>query len=291
MAAPPPPRRRAGADFEIRTLGLRRRLTEDIVHRVLLMPWWRFFALSGLGFLVLNATFAGLYLLQPGSLSGVRPGSFEDAFFFSVQTLGTIGYGAYAPATTYANVLVTIEAWMGLLAFAILTGLTFAKFARPTARAVFSDKVVIGHRDGARVLMVRMANSRHNNIVEAQVRLVLLVDHVTKEGERLRVPRVLPVVRDTNPFFRLTWTVSHPLDDESPFFGDDAFDRLREKNALLLVTLTGLDETIAQTVHARTTYELDDFVTNARFKDVLTIAPDGTRVIDYRNFHEVVAED
>ncbi|HTJ81096.1 MAG TPA: hypothetical protein VL400_05210, partial [Polyangiaceae bacterium] len=92
MAAPPPPRRRAGADFEIRTLGLRRRLTEDIVHRVLLMPWWRFFALSGLGFLVLNATFAGLYLLQPGSLSGVRPGSFEDAFFFSVQTMATIGY-------------------------------------------------------------------------------------------------------------------------------------------------------------------------------------------------------
>lgn len=138
--------------------------------------------------------------------------------------------------------------------------------------------------------MVRMANARHNNVVEAQVRLVLLVDHVTTEGERLRVPRILPVVRDTNPFFRLTWTVSHPIDESSPFYGDDAMDRLRDKNALLLVSLTGLDETIAQQVHARYTYELEEIVWGARFADVLSVDEHGARVIDYGKFDEVVVE-
>jgi inward rectifier potassium channel len=263
---------------------------QDVFHRVLIMPWWRFFGMASLGFLGLNALFACLYLLQPGSLSGVRQGSFVDAFFFSVQTLGTIGYGAFTPATTYAHVLVTLEALIGLLGFAIVTGLTFSKFARPTARVLFSNKVVIGHRDGALHLMVRIANERHNNVVEAQIRLVLLLDHVTVEGERLRVPRTLPVVRDTNSFFRLTWTVSHPIDESSPFHGEDALDVLTAKNALLLVSLTGLDETIAQQVHARYTYELADFVWGARFADVLSVDAEGTRVIDYASFHEVVPE-
>ncbi len=254
------------------------------------MPWWRFFAAASLGFMALNATFAGLYLLQPGSLNGVREGSFLDAFFFSVQTLGTIGYGSFTPATTYAHVLVTLEALIGLLGFAIVTGLTFSKFARPTARVLFSSKVVIGHRDGERHLMIRIANERHNNVVEAQIRVVLLLDHVTAEGERLRIPRVLPVVRDTNSFFRLTWTVSHPIDSSSPFHGDDAIARLTAKNALLLVSLTGLDETIAQQVHARYTYELDDVVWGARFADVLSVDDAGTRIIDYTTFHDVVPE-
>ena len=288
--AQPLVRNRQGTDFEIRTLGLRRRFTDDVLHRVLLMPWWRFFAFAAFAFFAVNGVFAELYLLQPGAVKGVRLGSFQDAFFFSVETFGTIGYGVYTPATTYAHVLVTLEALTSLLGSAIVTGLTFAKFARPTSRALFSEKVVVGHRDGKRVLMVRMANARHNNIVEAQVRVVLLTDHVTAEGERLRVPRLLPVLRDTNPFFRLTWTVIHPIDDASPFHGDDALARLREKNALLLVTMTGLDETIAQQVHGRYTYELDDLVWNARFKDVLTVAPDGTRVIDYNNFHQFIEE-
>jgi len=283
-------RTRQGTDFEIRTLGIRRRFTDDIFHRVLLMRWRRFFALAAFAFLAVNGIFAGLYMLQPSAVNGVRPGSFLDAFFFSVETFGTIGYGVYTPATTYAHVLVTSEALISLLGSAIVTGLTFAKFARPTSRALFSEKVVVGHRDGKRVLMVRMANARHNNIVEAQVRLVLLTDHVTTEGERLRVPRLLPVIRDTNPFFRLTWTVIHPIDDASPFSGDDAMTRLREKNALLLVTMTGLDETIAQQVHGRYTYELDDIAWNARYADVLTVDSDGTRVIDYSQFHQVVEE-
>jgi inward rectifier potassium channel len=283
-------KRNANNDFDVRTIGRRQSRYADAFHRVLLMAWWRFFGLAAMGFVASNAIFGLLYAAQEGSLTGARPGSFADAFFFSVQTMGTIGYGSYAPATLYANILVMIEALVGLLGFALVTGLTFAKFARPTARILFSDKMVIAYRDGERHLMFRAANARHNTVVEAQARMIVLADYVTREGEQLRVPRVLRLVRDTNPFFRLTWTISHPIDETSPFFEPDAIDRLRRKNALVLVTLTGLDETIAQPVHARHTYELDDIYVAHRFKDVISVEPDGTRVIDYRWFHDVAPE-
>lgn len=283
-------RREKNGEFAVRTIGQKYSLTQDVFHRVLVMPWWRFFLWVCVGHLTANTIFAGLYLLQPGALAGARPGSFEDAFSFSVQTLGTIGYGVISPATTYAHVLVTMETLIGMLAIAIVTGLTFAKFSRPQSRVLFADKVVIGHRDGKRCVMVRLANERHNNIVEATIRMVVLSNHKTSEGENLRIPYGLPLVRDTNPFFRFTWTAAHVIDEASPFFGDDAAKTLEGKNAVLLVTMTGLDETIAQAVHARRTYEMRELVWNARYKDVLSVDEDGTRVVDYEKFHEVVAE-
>lgn len=276
--------------FDIRTVGLSTAFHEDLYHRVLKMPWWLFFALTAAGFFAENGLFAALYLLQPDSIAGAHPGSFWDAFFFSVQTLGTIGFGVLSPATTYAHVIVTVESLAGLLGFAIVTGLTFAKFARPSARVRFSSRVVLGTRDGKRYVMFRMANARHNTIVEASLRVLLLVDTLTQEGERLRVPTQLKLVRDENPFFRLSWTASHLVDASSPFYGPDALTTLRAKGALLMLTLSGLDETIGQTIHARYSYELDDVVDGARFADILSIESDGTRVIDYTKMDELVLE-
>jgi inward rectifier potassium channel len=280
---------RRGDIFTVQTKGLKTAFHEDMYHRVLTAPWWQFFLTAAVGFFGANAFFGMLYLLQPGSISG-SDGSFAHAFFFSVQTMGTIGFGVYAPATTYANIMVTLESLCGLLGFAIVTGLTFAKFARPSARVMFSAKAVIGTRNGERFLMFRMANARHNTIVEASLRVILLLDTMTKEGEQLRVPQVLSLVRDSNPFFRLTWTASHKIDEKSPFYGDDALDRLAKQQAILLLTLSGLDETIATTIHARYTYQLDDIVLGARFADVLSILPDTTRVIDYSKMHNVLPD-
>jgi inward rectifier potassium channel len=261
---------------------------EDFYFLVLTMSWPRFLAVGAMGFLAANGVFALLYLAAPGSIANARPGSFEDAFFFSVQTMATIGYGVMAPGTLFAHVLVTLEAMIGVVGLAVVTGLTFARFSRPRARVLFTEKMVINHRDGVPHLLVRMANFRHNQILEARLSIILLLVEHTAEGESFRRPVELPLVRDHTAFFNLTWTAMHRIDEASPFHGPDALARLRAARAEILLTLTGYDETLAQNVHARWYYELDDVVWNARFADVITVREDGTRVVDYGHFHELV---
>jgi inward rectifier potassium channel len=282
----PPPR--ATTLPRTRIIGRDHSFTEDFYHNVLTRPWWQFFVMVAGAFIGANGVFALAYVSQPGSVANARPGSLEDAFFFSVQTMATIGYGAMAPATLFGHVMVTIEAIVAMLAVAMVTGLTFAKFSRPTARVLFANNAVIGPRDGVPHLMFRMANWRHNTILEAQLRFILLVEERTREGQTWRRPVELPLVRDRTPLFGMTWTAMHCIDEASPFYGRDAIARLREAKAEILLSLLGIDETFAQTVHARHAYKLTDIVENAYFADVLTIGADGTRVIDYASFHEVI---
>ena len=294
-SSPPsaPPRRtvhlspRASTRPRIRAIGQRFAPHEDAYHYVLTRTWTEFFLLMGLAFLGANALFATLYWVAPGSVSNARPGSFEDAFFFSVQTMATIGYGGMTPVTRYAHIVVTIEAMTGILSVALITGITFAKFARPTARVLFSDNVILAPRNGVPHLMFRVANWRHNLVAEAQLRVIVLVSEKTREGETLRRQIELPLVRDRTPLFALTWTVMHLVDEQSAFFGPDALARLRAVNAEIYVTLTGLDEAMGQ-IHAQHSYRLDDIVANVRFADVLSQRPDGTRELDYRSFQELV---
>jgi inward rectifier potassium channel len=273
----------------LRTVGRSRSPADDLYHSVLTLKWWQFFLGVGAAFVVANALFALAYALSPGSIANARSGSFEDAFFFSVQTMATIGYGQMAPASRFGQVLVTIEAVIGVLSFALITGVTFSRFARPTARVLFAERAVIGPRDGVPHLMFRMANYRHNTIIEAQLRVILLLEEITLEGQVMRRPYELPLVRDRNSTFVLTWTAMHAIDEKSPFFGPDAFARLRRQKAEIFLSLSGTDETFAQTIYARRGYRLDEVVEDAYFADVLTVHADGTRVIDYGRFHDVVS--
>jgi inward rectifier potassium channel len=271
----------------VRAIGQRFAPHQDAYHYVLTRTWTEFFLLISLAFLGANALFAFFYWMAPGSVANARPGSFEDAFFFSVQTMATIGYGGMTPVTRFAHIVVTIEAMTGILSVALITGITFSKFARPTARVLFSDKVVLAARNGVPHLSFRVANWRHNLVSEAHLRVILLVTETTREGETLRRQVEVPLVRDNTPLFALSWTVMHVIDQQSPFFGADALDRLLAANAEMFVTLTGLDEAMGQ-IHAQHSYRLDSIVTNVRFADVLNLRPDGVREIDYRQFHEVV---
>jgi inward rectifier potassium channel len=276
---------------KVRAVGQRWAPQDDLYHYILIRPWWEFFGLVVVAFLVLNALFAGVYSLAPNSIAGARPGSYEDAFFFSVQTMTTIGYGTMAPASRFGHVVSAAEALASILCIALITGITFAKFARPSARVLFSEKIVIAPRNGVPHMMFRMANWRHNQILEAQLRVGILVLDKTQEGQTLRRPIEVPLLRDRTPLFSLSWTAMHRIDEASPFYGEDAIERLREQQSEIYLSLSGLDETTASTVHARRVYALDDIVPNALFADVLIVREDGTRVIDYQHFHEVVPLD
>ena len=279
-----------GALAGIVTRGRHTYFHEDFYHSVLTWRWWQFFTFVAVAFLGLNAVFALLYSLQAGSIAN-SDGSLEDAFYFSVQTFATIGYGGMMPATRFAHLVVTVEAISGILSVALITGLTFAKFARPTARVLFSEKIIIGRRNGVPHLMLRMANWRRNMVVEAQLRVLVLVDETTAEGEKLRRPVEVKLVRDRNPMFILSWTAMHTIDETSLFHGPDALDRLRAQRADIVVTFSGLDETIGQSIMARYRYTLDDIVFGARFRDVLSLQEDGTRLLDFSKFHDIETLD
>jgi inward rectifier potassium channel len=259
----------------------------DVYHHLLTSSWLQIVAVLAAGYLLLNALFAVLYIAFDGiEYPDPRINRFADAFFFSVQTLATIGYGHMLPKGIAGNVLVTIEAIMGLLGFSVGAGLMFAKFSRPTARILFSRVALMTRYEGSDCLMFRMGNVRSNMIATAELSVFLLRMETTAEGVTIRRVLDLKLVRDRHAVFSLTWLAVHIIDESSPLYGTTP-ESLRAKDVLLVASLTGLDENFLQTIHARHAYAPDDIVWNVQFVDVLTSLPDGRRVVDYRKFHDV----
>jgi inward rectifier potassium channel len=258
----------------------------DAYHGLLATTWPRFVAVLVLGYTAINVVFALLYSVVPDAVANNHAGSVVDDFFFSVQTLATIGYGIMYPQTLYGNVLVAIESTVGILMLPVVTGLVFAKFARPTARVVFSERALITTRDGVQSFVFRMANLRRNQIVDARARVVLARQETTPEGEVIRRIHDLPLVRNESPLFALTWAAVHPITAASPLAGATRA-LLEEWNAEIVVSLVGIDETLSQTIHARWSYLPGEIVWGGQYADVLFDLPDGRRRIDYSRFHEI----
>jgi inward rectifier potassium channel len=267
--------------------GAHGRYLGDLYHFLLVSSWSRLLTLLGLLYVGSNCLFAIAYLVADNSIQGGRPGSFADAFFFSVQTMATIGYGSLLPRTLWANILVTIESLVGLLGLAVLTGLIFAKFSRPTARVLFSRVALVAPWEGVPSLIFRMANERGNQIVEAHVHVVLARNETTAEGEVFRRLHDLNLVRDQTALFAFSWTAIHPIGDASPLH-EATQALLAESEAEIIVSLTGLDESFSEIVHARHSYRAGDIIWGARFVDVLSRLPDGRPYIDYTRFHDLV---
>ena len=258
----------------------------DLYHLLLTLSWPKLIGLLGLSYLALNAFFALAFLLGGDGIVNAQPGSFGDAFFFSVQTMASIGYGAMYPKSLYANFVVTIESMLGLFWLTMATGLMFARFSRPTARVIFSKFAVVTLRDGVPTLMFRAANQRSNQILEAQMQLSVVKDVTTQEGEFMRRFFDMKLERSRTSIFALTWTAMHPIDAESPIYGMTP-ETLAEKEVELIVTLTGTDATFSQTIHARHSYIPSELFWNMRLSDILTLAEDGRRAVDYQKFHEI----
>jgi inward rectifier potassium channel len=258
----------------------------DLYHVLLRAPWWvTLLAIAALVLLV-NIFFAFVYLFT-GGIANARAGSFADAFFFSVQTVGTIGYGAMYPQSRAANAAVTVESIAALLVAAISTGLVFAKFSIPQARLEFARNAVISPYDGVPSLAVRLANMRGNYIIEATVKVTLTRSEVNKEGVPFYRMYDLRLLRDRSPALGRSWQVLHPILEGSPLHGATE-ESLRRQDVEIVVSVMGIDGTSMQTVHGRHRYLAADLRFGYRYADMLSLpGPDGRVTLDYSKLHEL----
>ena len=248
------------------------------------MPWPGFFACVLVGYLVVNTLFALLYYalgpdqLQGGADAASNMGHFLNAFFFSAQTLTTVGYGKIAPTGTAANVVAALEAMTGLMGFALATGLLFGRVSRPSARIGYSDRMVIAPYLDGTSLQFRVVNKRTNTLMELEAKVMLMTVE-GKPGNLKRDYRVLKLERHNVYFFPLTWTIVHPIDEHSPLHGKTA-DDLDRLQAEILILIKGFDDTFSQTVHSRYSYRFDEIVWGARFVPAFDVDEAGAIVLE-----------
>lgn len=283
-----PPPSSTPVRFEVR--GLRARPLSDLYHYLMRAGWWRVTFAFVVMYCSINAVFAGMYWLGgPGTIANARPGSFADAYWFSVQTFATIGYGGLTPASIYANVLVTLESFSGLLCSAFATGILFAKFSRPAPRIAFSRHLLVSHRNGQPYLVWRVANQRATGVLDATVKAHVLMDEISAEGARMRRAHPLTLDRHEMPVFNLAWTLMHRLDEQSPLFGLTP-ETLRQRVISFIVSFSGVDSTTVQSVHARQTYLPDAVQFGYRFADMIDPTTPGLLVVDHAELDSVLEE-
>eukprot|EP00792_Barthelona_sp_PAP020_P007133 TRINITY_DN3115_c2_g11_i1.p1 TRINITY_DN3115_c2_g11~~TRINITY_DN3115_c2_g11_i1.p1 ORF type:complete len:348 (+),score=78.79 TRINITY_DN3115_c2_g11_i1:716-1759(+) len=269
----------------------------DLYHSLLTSSWPKLLLYCVIFFLTAHTIFACFfYMSGPDAIANADEDSplknhpFWTCFFFSIHTFSTIGYGVLYPRSWFANVFVGFEVLSSYLTTAIITGLMFAKFSRPTAKVIFSEVAVIHDRDSMnenlKVLKFRCANGRHNNIVEANIR-VSLVANVFDETVKSMIRKSYSLVldRDQTLLFGLTWTVSHLIDESSPIYGWDR-NKFIDSDAEIVVSFTGVDGTMLETIYARYGYDSSKLLFDRSFVNILSVLPDGRNMLNYEKFHE-----
>lgn len=261
-------------------------LWEDLYYRALTISWSRFFGAAVALFLAFNVVFAFIYQIFPHSIDNESPAGLLGGFFFSVETLSTVGYGDMHPHTLYAHLISTIEIILGVGGIAVMTGLIFARFSRPRARIIFSRHPVVCPIDGKLTLMMRTANTRRNLVAQASAHLYLMRLYTTPEGVRQSRIDDLALVRATHPAFILGWNVMHTIDETSPLRGIDQEDP-KATDITLLLAIEGTDSTTCQPLIADYQWPLADVRWNHRFVDLIHREHNGVYVVDYSSFHDV----
>lgn len=270
---------------EIVTEGIVRPIFHDLFHHFMTVSWPRLFATLAAFFIVFDLLFGFLYYLAPGSIANLNPPGFAGDFFFSVETLATVGYGEMHPETFYGHLVAMIEIFVGLMSLALITGLMFARFSRPQARFLFTRNAVVRPIAGKLTLLFRAANERQNVVQDVSARLRMVRNEVTEEGYRIRRIIDLPLLRSQHPMFALGWTIMHVIDDASPL-SSETEESLSNSKTSFVLSLSGTDENTGQTLMARGEYSSADIRWNSSFRDILEEAPDGTIHVDYSKFHD-----
>lgn len=277
--------------FNVARTGLNPLAAFSLYHSLLRMSWPKFFLTVLVGYLIANSLFAGAYLLcGDGALlvpANLHIGSrFWESFFFSVHTMATIGYGNITPVGIAANLVVTFEALFGLMAFALITGMLFSRFSRPTAKILFSERAIIAPYRGISAFEFRITNGRCNEIIELHA--TVMFSYLEEAGgKRVRRFHSLMLEREQVTFFNLSWTIVHPIDQASPLFGKTE-QELLAADAEVMILLTGIDETFSQTVHTRSSYKADEIVWKAKFGEIYNLPTQSGRLtIDVRKLHSI----
>ena len=274
--------------YEFLKINTGKREWRDSYHWILSLSWPQFAGLISGAYLALNVVFALLYELAPDSIAEMPRGSFSGAFFFSVQTLATVGYGHMYPTTLYGNILTTIEIMVGMFGLAVMTGLIFVRFSRPTARIEFTDKVVIAPFDGQPTLMLRVANLRHHSMAEAEFRIMFMRDEQIKEGDFIRRFYSLKLHFDRIITFPVALTLRHTIDEVSPLYGMTA-ETLQKSDARLVASVVGIETVIQAAVQSQKDYSWRDIVFGERFVEIYTETGEGQLTVDYGRLHETEA--
>ena len=256
----------------------------DSYHQLLSLSWTKTLGLFVLLFSSVNLMFALLYKLDENALN-IENFTLGDAFFFSVHTISTIGYGHIHPVSSYANILVTIEVVIGLILFALLTGVIFSKFSLPKAKVMFTNNLVIHNYEGVPTLMYRVANARKNQIIDATLNFSVLIDEETPEGIVMKRIYPLELKRSDTPVFAMSNTGMHVVNESSPLYPFYKNNTLTSTDMVYIVTIVGTDGTYGQTIHSVAYFNNQDIKENHKFSDILTIKSDGARIIDFKNFH------
>jgi inward rectifier potassium channel len=275
---------------EIETLGLRQGFWSDLYHRSMTVQWPVFFGSAALLFIALNTVFGALYSLGHDPIANSAENGLLAYFYFSIETLATVGYGDMHPQTNYGHLIATVEIFTGMSFLAVMTGLIFARFSRPRARFVFASDAVVARHEGRPTLMIRVANARHNTISRANARLWIVRVERTSEGDQLRRFYELKLDRNEHPMFALSWMLFHIIDEDSPLYGQNEAD-LERADAIFVLNLGGLDDSSAQQLYARHIYSWRNIRWQHRYRDITSVSPNGRFLLDYTKFDEVVAEE
>jgi inward rectifier potassium channel len=276
------------AGTQITKLGVARFNWHDAYHIIMSLSWPKFFVGAITVYLLANLVFASAYYLGDHAIAHAT--SFSDYFFFSVETLATVGYGNMSPANFYGHCIATAEIITGMMSMAVITSLVFARFSKPTARLLFSRVAVITYYEGVPTLMMRVANQRRSYIVDATASLVLLRDEETSDGHSLRRFFDLKLERARSPMFALSWQIMHRIDESSPLYGVTT-QIIRDGDMRLAVTLAGVDETFAAGITARYSYGHEDILFERRFVDIFREGEHARHLyVDLDRFHDHVAD-
>jgi len=268
--------------------------TANNYHTLITMSWTRFWLMVLSGYLIVNVFFALIYVsLAPGSLDGTSGNTtanhFLDAFFFSAQTISTVGYGHIYPKGTAANIAAAFESMLGLLAFALATGLLYGRFSRPSAQIAYSKNLLVApYLENSKGVMFRLANLRRNILIDLEVEIIFSFNE-TIDGKTIRRFYPLEVERRKVSVLTLNWTIVHPLNENSPLI-DMTKDDLEQSEASFAVLLSAFDDTFSQTVHSRTSYQYHEVVWDAKFKPIFDRDDNGRIVLDLSKIsdHEVL---
>ena len=288
-ATPPPSARRVRANnrtmtvrvgaFELTKKGASRYDWRDPYHFAVSLSWPGFLLLFVGAELLLNLIFAALYLAQDGAVANAKPGSVADAFFFSLETLATVGYGVMAPATLYGHAVSAVEIIVGMAFVAIMTGLTFVRFSRARGKFMWAEQAVMTTHNGRPTLMIRLANGRASLLTNANARLSALIAERTSEGQFYRSIHELKLARPHLPVFPLTWTVMHTIDETSPLYGCNE-GRFVERDTRLFVSVTARDMTLAAEVMDMRDYGPTAVAFGMRYADAVSRDEQGRTIAD-----------